>query len=153
MGPRLGRVTKAGATGFRSLQLHYSRLGPSRKGRFMVPAVDAFINFQHFRSCNVGEYASVNTNLYIRTEGALSCMLSPASILQSSRSGSSPKLQHDKRCFEAVSFSRMQGVTIASVQPCGIVSPNGASKMLRPTLVLSRASFAVTPALYFPGSS
>jgi len=58
----------------------------------MFLAVDAFINFQHFRPCNVGEDASVNTNLYIRTEGAFSCMLSPASILQRSRSGSSPKL-------------------------------------------------------------
>jgi hypothetical protein len=77
----------------------------------MAPAVDAFINFQHFRSCNVGEYASVNTNLYIRTEGALSCMLSPASILQGSRSGSSPKLQHDKRCFEAVSLQQDAGGT------------------------------------------
>lgn len=107
MGARLGRVTKAGAKGFRSLQL-ICRVRPLERGKIMVPAVDAFINF-HFRSCNVGEYASVNTNLYIRTEGALSCMLSPASILQASRSGSSSKL-HDKRYFEAVFFSsRMQG--------------------------------------------
>ena len=37
----LGRVTKAGAKGFRSLKLHYSGLGPSREGQIVVPAVDA----------------------------------------------------------------------------------------------------------------
>jgi hypothetical protein len=36
-------------------------------------------------------------------------MLSPASILQGSRSGSSPKLPHDKRCFEVVFFLQQDG--------------------------------------------
>jgi hypothetical protein len=102
MGARLGRDLKDSLT-----TVALFRVRPSR-GADHGSAIDAFIDFQHSRSCNVGEYASVDTNLYIRTEGALSCMLSPASILQGSRSGSSPKLLTVrgalKRCSSSAGF-------------------------------------------------
>jgi hypothetical protein len=56
-----------------------------------------------------------------------------------------------KRYFGSNVLQQKARVTIASVQLFGIVSPNGISKVLRLTPVMSRASFAVTLVLCHPG--